>query len=437
MIGARFTYSQQAGITLVELMVAMVLGLLVTAGIISVFLATATGNRVQKQLANLQEDGRYAITLLARDLRMANAQYCASTGGVSKSMGGVYVSPLRAPTVQAKTLIQALGDVTTPWGLTPYPAAPTAPYDFPSFLSMRGYDCDKRGGCVPVSPGMLPAAGKGVGSRVVGAGVITLRYMNSSGGWALGVNSKVVNADGVISHIRIVPGMGEPAIADYYKNSGDLMLLADCSHAQIFAVSLQGGNEFYPSGTGANENLAAPVAQHDLSGGRLFNFSSDFNTVTYYLKVVDNGSGHTAGALIRRLNGTDHEVVRGVERLDFLYGIEDAAGTVRYLTANEVDTRAGGSISCPPSTPGPLGSDYGCLWRAVKSIEAHVLMSGQHAIHALAAKDINYLYSMDGDTSPQSATASTRKVQPGDQGFEETRLRREFHTLISVRNYNP
>jgi type II secretory pathway component PulJ len=48
------------GITLVELMIAMVLGLLVAAGIITVLISTSNSNKAQMQLARLQEEGRFA-----------------------------------------------------------------------------------------------------------------------------------------------------------------------------------------------------------------------------------------------------------------------------------------------------------------------------------------------------------------------------------------
>jgi len=76
------------GFTLIELMVAMVLGLLVAAGIVTVFASTSSSNKAQNQLAQLQEAGRFAVTRMGTDLRMANGQYCTNTGGVAKVASG-------------------------------------------------------------------------------------------------------------------------------------------------------------------------------------------------------------------------------------------------------------------------------------------------------------------------------------------------------------
>lgn len=150
--------NRQAGVTLIELMVAMVLGLLVSAGIVTVFLSTSNSNRAQTQMARLQEEGRFAITRLSDDLRMANGQYCDNTGGVASNTGsnGLYMDGLRSPKVYAKGLLGALSDVTTQWG-DPYPVEPIAPYYLPAFLSMRGYDCNATT-CTPDVPAsFLPA----------------------------------------------------------------------------------------------------------------------------------------------------------------------------------------------------------------------------------------------------------------------------------------
>lgn len=417
--------------TLIELMVAMVLGLVVAAGVVTVFVSTSSSQRVQTQLARLQEEGRFAVTRLVQDLRMANGQYCTNSGGVnSQGSGGIYLSQLRAPVVYASGLDAALADLSTPWG-DPYPDTPAAPYSFPSFLSMRGYDCNKTK-CTPSAPDSLPEIGAAANKRVPGAAVLTLRYLDASGGWALGGDSTVSgDTNGALHHITIKPGAGEPSV----KTAG-LMMLADCSNAQIFSANLQSG-AFYPDEVKGGLNLGLPVMQQPLSAPRLFDLSRDFHTVTYYLEVVDAGDGTTTGALIRRDNGVRTEIVRGVERLDFRYGVEDANGGTSYLTASQIDDRNGGKIACPPGPPDALTPDYGCLWRAVKSIEVHVLMTGQQLHGTLTANEQRYVYSIDGDTAPKAPDDTKRAVTPADQGFDNRMLRREFNALVSVRNYNP
>jgi len=413
-----------AGLSLVELMLAMTLGLIVASGFISVFLATSGSQRTQHQLALLQESGRFAMDRLTQDLRMAHVSYCAQGDGKDGVLR-------RAPTVQANALLGALHDVTTRWGSAPYPAAPAKPYDFPPFLAMRGYDCAKVI-CRPAAPVGLPAMGHAPGQRVVGADVLTLRHLDTAAGWQLGSGAIAGNADRTIHHITIQPSEDEPSVADIHL-PGDLLMLADCAQAQIFAANLQGGDTFYPDAIETGRNLAVPRLPPSFTALRLFDFSHDFRTVTYYLQVVDTGDGASTGALMRRENGLASEVVRGVERMDFRYGVEDADGATRYLAAAQVDDRAGGIVACPAE----LGDDHGCLWGAVKSIEVHLLLDGQQVHGGLAASALRYAYSMDGDIAPAAPDAASRVVRPAEQGFDNRMLRREFSTLVAVRNGNP
>jgi type IV pilus assembly protein PilW len=426
---------RQCGITLIELMVALVLGVLVSGGIITVFLATSSSNRVQNQLAHLQEEGRYAIGRLVSDLRMANGQYCANTGGgTTQTSSGALLDGLRAPMVYANDLIGAMSDVSTQWGAAPYPAKPTSPYYFPSFLSMRGYDCT-RTACTPAA-GIVPSMGKSAGNRVVGTSVLTLRYLDSSRGWSLGGASStaVTAADGTVAAINLRKGTGEPPIADF--KAGHLALLANCSSAAIFTVTNPGSSgqmSPLPVSTAGDGNTGKPVSQQTQSAARLFDFNTDFLTVTYYLQVITLGDGVTTGALMRRVNGTGSEIARGVERLDFLYGVEDSNGNTSYVSAVDIDS----GTDCPPSVPVKLGSEPGCLWRSVKTIEVRILMSGQQPLPALTPSETNYTYASDGTATPQSPGDSSRKVTPAQQGFGDRMLRRQFSALVSLRNYNP
>ncbi|OOG64899.1 hypothetical protein B0E46_05770 [Rhodanobacter sp. B04] len=445
---------RQRGVTLIELMVAMVLGLLVAAGIVTVFSSTSSSNKSQTQLARLQEEGRFAISRLGSDLRMANGQYCTNSGGTAlAASGGLYLDHLRTPYVYAKSLLGtaagadsgALHDLTTLWAATSggvtYPAAPTAPYSMPSFLYMRGYDCGlTSASCTPIDPTTagLPAMGKAIGDRVIGSSVITVRYVNPSSGWSIGSSGgssiAASSSTGAITSITLKPLSSELPASHFA--AGDLAMLADCSSAEIFAVTNAAG-VLTPDST-KNFTGSTPAAQQPEAAPTLFDVNQDLQSVTYYLKVVDAGNGFTTGALIRRVNGGDtaygvgeEELVRGIERMDFLYGVQDATGNTSFLTASQIEA----STSCPPSELNAV-TTTGCLWRAVTSIEVSVLMDGQVPLYTLDSNDLNYVYTIDSTTSAPPSSA-THTVKPSDQGFVDQLLRRQFTALVAVRNYNP
>ncbi len=60
------------GFTLVELMIALVLGLILTGGVISLFLQNRQSFRVDESVARMQDEARFAMQELARDARMAS-----------------------------------------------------------------------------------------------------------------------------------------------------------------------------------------------------------------------------------------------------------------------------------------------------------------------------------------------------------------------------
>lgn len=431
----------QRGMSLIEMMIALVLGLLVAAGIVNVFMITSGSSLVQTQVAKLQEEGRFAMTALTTDLRMANAEYCSNMGGQSSPMTNGVLSLdryLRAPQVlvSGATFQAALSDNTTTWGSSSggntYPAAPVTAFAMPSFLSTRGYDCTTSA-CLPVDPGSsatggIPLQGTDTGKRVVGSSVLTLRYLDGARGWALdGVNSTMTIAGKTVTQFTVNPQAGEPPLTDY--TAGDLLMLADCNSAQVFAATAS-GNTATPVTSAAYGSVAQPSGVLP----KIFDFNRDFQTVSYYLQVVDNGNGAKTGALMKRVNGVSGEVVRGVERLDFLYGVLDAAGNTSYRTASQMDS----ATSCASSTVTVAGTDPGCLWRSVQTIEVHILMDGQTPLYSLTPTDLQYQYYGDAGVSGLAAPDdASRTVKPSQQGFDNHMLRREFSALVSVRNYNP
>ncbi|WP_333677837.1 PilW family protein [Dyella sp.] len=451
---------RQAGFTLIELMVAMALGLLVAAGIVTIFSSTSDTNKADTQLATLQEAGRFAVSQLKNDLSMANGgQFCSNSGGDASpsSVAGTYLDGLRTPTVDAAStaLTSAMSDLTTPWGTSPYPATPTTQYSMPSFMSMRGYDCTTTA-CTPMDPSStvsangfsIPAMGKTVGSRVEGTAVLTVRYMNPSSGWAItSAGSTLTNsATGVV--ITLSPQTFEPKASNF--KSGDLAMLADCSNAQVFAATLSGTTITSGAlGTAVGQNFVAPVGRTG-QALEVFDFNRDYQTVTYYVKVVSNGDsyGHTTGALIRRVNGgsanaahngSETEVVRGVERMDFKYGVEYPDGTVRFLTAAQVDASNNTTPGCTVNAAIPISgsTDPGCLWRAIVSIQVDLLVDGQVPLYTLTSNEEQYTYATDGVTSPQAPSSGKFNPAPSQQGFVDQMIRREFISLVALRNFNP
>ena len=63
--------SRQCGVTLVELLIAMLLGLFLVGGVMLIFSETKQAYRYQAGLAQVQEQGRFAINFLTKSVRVA------------------------------------------------------------------------------------------------------------------------------------------------------------------------------------------------------------------------------------------------------------------------------------------------------------------------------------------------------------------------------
>ncbi|MES1262920.1 MAG: prepilin-type N-terminal cleavage/methylation domain-containing protein, partial [Peristeroidobacter soli] len=68
---------KQKGFSLVELMVSITIGLILLAGVVSIFVSSRVTFSTNERTARLQENGRVALDLITHDLRSAGYQGCS------------------------------------------------------------------------------------------------------------------------------------------------------------------------------------------------------------------------------------------------------------------------------------------------------------------------------------------------------------------------
>jgi len=429
-VSAEIRRSRSSGFSLIEVMVAITLGLLLSAGIITIFSSTSKANKVQNALARLQENGRYAMTRIGADLRMLSGQYCSNFSGNSRSTSNGPQVSVRAPWIYSATL--ALPDAGAPLVFTT--ASAVSPR-----LFVQGYECGS-GTCTPAVPsgtGQIPAVGTGDGNRLKGTDVLTIRYATGTG-WPVSATAPPNCASGGAVTLAPQTGDDNPEGLNPPKLKfapGDLALISDCQNPSLLPVASYGGNvltlaPLLPGGAGGGPYCTAS-ANRDT---RVFNFTQNFVTVSYYIELVrDQNPDATAGrmipVLVRRENGQRQELVQGVERLDFLYGVRDFNGAIRYLTADQVNAQSSATNCIAP--PAGVAMEAGCLWRSVKTVEVHALFNTVDDT-GLSPADMAFLYSIDGGTiGPPSGTASAVT----GLAFGKM-MRREFVSSTTVRNAN-
>ncbi|NOS87694.1 MAG: hypothetical protein HOP34_03995, partial [Methylococcaceae bacterium] len=74
----RIRYTTQNGLTMVEFLIAMMLGVFLTGGLIQLFADSRKTYQVQEGLSRVQENGRFALDFIARDIRMSGYRGCSS-----------------------------------------------------------------------------------------------------------------------------------------------------------------------------------------------------------------------------------------------------------------------------------------------------------------------------------------------------------------------
>jgi type IV pilus assembly protein PilW len=403
------------GFSLIELMIGLTLGLFVVGGVIAMFLTSSSTAMNQQRLSQVLENGRYGSQVLADELRKTGTQYCASYANALPAASGVNI--LRAPLVRVSNtaLLQK-------W--MPTPPTPPRPYMLDPGRFVRGSDCDNSGTCRPALAtaandiNVVPASGTAAGNRIVGTDVLTIRYLATDG------VSIAANAGGTteIDMGRNVSG------APLNFDDGELAMIASCNSAEIFAVGTAGTRLRHRTDEG---NLVGSLGDAYARQGdaRVFNFSEDFRSVTYYVGLREDGlnPGQLISSLYRiENNGTPEELIEGVERFDVTYVVVDGRGGTHYMNANQVATNPGGLV-CPPVSMTPPTGDPGCLWRGVQAVDVSMLVV---STRSGPRGDEAFRYSPDGDTLQSYATNATLPsgLPAGN------RLRREFRVYAGFRN---
>lgn len=413
-----------SGFTLIELMVAMVVGIVLLGGLISLVVQTNQANRVSSGVARMQENARFALDLISRDVKSAAAQYCSGFDNIYPSSGFNTVRALRVHADGA--MPNGLPDVVSVLPAKPATAAPSEPFLLSPRYFLQGHECDAAA-CLPALDVLgadaltPPALGTAIGLRPLRSDVLTVRYV-AQDGLPL-VSESAGSATIVVS--------GDPATALNHQ-AGDLMMIADCSSAEVFEALVAGSTITPNDGpdAGGERNLLGTFSP--LSDARVFNFTRGFRTVTYFLrnKADPDEPGRIIPVLVRQENGQADELVEGIERLDFRYVAEDAFNARHVLTAAQVQAgvAADGSVlQCQPPPEGLTGQEPACLWRSVVGVEISMLVNTVENVLPVPAE--SYTYSFDDLVNAAPTNPMPHGLPP------ERMLRREFVSTVALRNF--
>jgi type IV pilus assembly protein PilW len=362
----------QVGLSLVELMIAMVIGLILLTGVVHIFLGSKHVYTTQDALSRIQENGRLAVDFISRDARMAGYAGCA--GGANSNLhNGLNVSPTNA------------GDKLL--------------FDFE--MPIEGLD---NVGVVPGwGAGVAPVAGTDVMFiRGAFAGDVGIKANNSSGNLRAETNSPVVaGADG-----------GPSCAANGSLCENDIVMISDCSKSRVFQVTnlnADGASAALvvhaASGTPGN---ASPASWGGASAPpeEVFGVESELlriSSLAYFIGV--NPAGRRA--LYQRAGtAAAVELVEGIQDMQITFGYDTSGDGVPDSYA------AASAISNADRVT------HVANWAKVISVRVALL---------LQSNNDNIL------ETPQEITFNGSAVNPSG-GAQDRRLRQVFVSTIGIRS---
>lgn len=326
------------GFSLVELMVAITIGLIITIGVVQIFSANRATYQLDEGLARAQENGRFALEFLTQDIRHAGYLGCnrdVIRTGPNKIEVKKPFNFLVGAQRYTVTGIRGFEYNSTATGIgNTYPAGP-----FPISNSVAGWS-------PALATTLVPAPGAQPGSDVI---AIERMILDS---WTL--VPPYVDADNVYL---------DPAFASKV-NINDILLISDCQKAAIFQVTgiTAGGVISHVAGSGTpgnrcNQWISAPFVSTNAAGAECdFSLAENakssiqigtFQTVSYFLAQGPGpcgAPGTCQPTLFRNVTGPSgltsvQALVEGVENFQVLYGVDDVVTdgiADRYVTANNV-----------------------------------------------------------------------------------------------------
>jgi type IV pilus assembly protein PilW len=266
----------QRGVTLIELMIALVLGLILIITLVSAILAGRQSYRTNEALAQVQEGARISFELLAREIRQAGVTGCGNGNRI------------------ANTLNPVAGNWWAAW------------------VELQGFD----------GATATPAVAFGVapGERVAGTDAIMLQGVSG-------------NTLGVANHDTITARFTLNAVNTDFV-AGDILVACDIDHATIFqatGVNAAGIEIDHATGAGAPGNcsrgLGFPTAC-DAGPGNAYRFGTNAQLARLGASVWyigNNGRAADGGRSLYRARLAPgggvgiEEIVSGVSDLQLEY----------------------------------------------------------------------------------------------------------------------
>lgn len=372
-----------AGLSLIEVMIALAISSLLILGLVQVFSASRTAYQLSEGMARVQENARFAVDYLQRDIRMAGHFGCIND---------------QAHWVREEGDPQVLFDAVT--------SGSGHPQDFS--VSIQGYE----------APGTTPGQNLTLGedwtlaaglpghitslNPLPGSDILVLRYLASEGAPVTALTADQVT----------VPAGRWSVLTEGGVTAPTMFGIIDCTHATVFPGTGGPTVTATVAGTSFNDIYAPQNA-----GGLTTLHRAE--SLVYYI------AANTAGvpSLFRaRYNGAAYgveELVEGIENMQLLFGQD----TTAVLSA---DTPPVGNITeqgtaAQTLTGATTAAGQANEWRRVGLVQVGLLAVSPNPAAAGQAEE-----------APQRLRVLGVTFDPADTN--DTRYRASYESTIALRN---
>jgi type IV pilus assembly protein PilW len=344
---------RMSGFSLVELMVALTIGLIILSAVSLLFVNSKKTYTTQDRLARLQENARFAMQFLVKDLRLTGYYGCISE-------------------INADTVNNTLGS-------TAFAYDAQVPLEGANNIS-NSSGTSASGTWYPSGSTTMPAT-----DAADGTDVIAIRMADANSPAYL--TQEMSNVTDVLNLNTYV----DPATSTPYFNVGDIVMMSDCASADIMQVSLV--NTTSPPQLGHSSGLSkaySPSTGTSTDGTRVMKFT----TRQYFIATGASGNP----ALFRKdLTGNPVELVDGIESLQVLYGKDTDNDKVPNVYLKAGDT----------------GLQSAADWASVVSVRVGILA---RTVSAKDTDVDTTAYDVDGDCPPNTTAPNScfDFTAPGD-----------------------
>ncbi|MBT2766550.1 PilW family protein [Stenotrophomonas sp. ISL-67] len=278
--------NRQVGLSLIELMISLVIGLILMLGVTQIFAASRAASRLSEGVARAQENGRFALEFIERDIRMAGHTGCVND---------------QAHFIKGTAALRNNFTATTGSG---------NPLDFS--VAIQGYEAANTGPGNTLSvgegtiPDGLPASISGLSpAPVPGSDILVLRFFAPEGIPVTAINGQDLTVDPLRWARLTEGGVATPT----------LFGISNCDTADFFAGTTASGTV---TGTTVDFSSYAPQPAPTM----VYRAES----MVYYIGDGTNGPGlRRARADSAGTYSINEELVEGIETLQLIYGLDTTA----------------------------------------------------------------------------------------------------------------